>query len=295
MNDYSALAPAKLNLFLHVNGRRADGYHQLQSLFVMVNLCDKLDFTVRTDGVIRRVNHLAGIPEESDLVIKAAKLLQTYSQCKLGVDIYVDKTIPSGAGLGGGSSDAATTLMVLNHLWQCGLSQQTLAKLGLELGADVPFFIFGQSAIASGVGEQLTAFELKSQCYLILRPALSIPTALIFKDSDLKRDTTVLSDQQLQTLKVEIEQGRLVGHNDLEPIAFKLYPDLQTMISLLKQQGFTFRMTGSGSCFFMPCGNEQEGLMAKEKLLTLLSQSSLALPIENIFLVRTLRTHPIQA
>ncbi len=164
----SVKAPAKLNLFLHVTGRRANGYHELQSLFTLIDLTDTLHFTVRDDGLIRRTNEIVGLPEEDDLVVRAAKLLQQSTGTSLGVDISVEKVIPSGGGLGGGSSDAATTLMTLNSLWGIGLSQLKLIELGMQLGADVPFFIFGQTAIATGIGEQLKAFPLRPVYYLIL-------------------------------------------------------------------------------------------------------------------------------
>ncbi len=170
----SVKAPAKLNLFLHVTGRRANGYHELQSLFTLIDLTDTLHFTVRDDGLIRRTNEIVGLPEEDDLVVRAAKLLQQSTGTSLGVDISVEKVIPSGGGLGGGSSDAATTLMTLNSLWGIGLSQHKLIELGVQLGADVPFFIFGQTAIATGIGEQLKAFPLRPVYYLILLP-LSTP------------------------------------------------------------------------------------------------------------------------
>ena len=176
--DYPA--PAKLNLFLHVVGRRHDGYHRLQGAFALIDAADRLRFAVRADGEIRRVSELAGVPAESDLVIRAARLLKAETGTGLGADIEVEKTLPMGGGLGGGSSDAATTLIVLNHLWDTGLDRPALQALGVEIGADVPFFVYGRNAWVEGVGERLSPLHLPQAWYLVLVPPVSVPTREIF-------------------------------------------------------------------------------------------------------------------
>ena len=185
-------APAKLNLFLHVVGRREDGYHLLQTLFHFIDFGDTLHFTPREDGVVRRISVLDGVPEEQDLCVRAARLLQQECGCRMGVDISVEKRIPLGGGLGGGSSDAATTLLALNRLWQLGLSRQHLMQIGLSLGADVPVFIFGENAFAEGVGEQLQAYPLPDTWYVVLFPPVHVATAQIFAHPELTRDTISL-------------------------------------------------------------------------------------------------------
>lgn len=285
---FSVKAPAKLNLFLHVTGRRVNGYHELQSLFTLIDLTDTLHFVVRDDGIIRRTNDIEGLDAEDDLVIRAARLLQQSAATPLGVDITLEKVIPSGAGLGGGSSDAATTLMSLNALWDIGLSQQELIDLGVQLGADVPFFIFGQTAIAKGIGEQLQAFPLQPVYYLILRPNLAIPTPLIFKDEGLVRNSPVLSDATLQEGRTHWEQAKFFARNDLEPVALRLFPELADLINDLKEAGFAFRMTGSGSCFFMPCLSKSEAETAKQTVMQWIAEHKPTLSVEQLFVVKGL-------
>ena len=185
----NCLAPAKLNLFLHITGRRADGYHALQTVFQLLDWGDLLHFTRRDDGVIARKTDVPGVPEADDLVVRAARLLQATTGCPLGVDVEIDKILPMGAGLGGGSSDAATTLLALNRLWGVGLSRQALQDLALKLGADVPFFVFGQNAFAEGVGEALQAVDLPKRFFLVVTPAVHVPTAAIFSEKALTRDS----------------------------------------------------------------------------------------------------------
>jgi 4-diphosphocytidyl-2-C-methyl-D-erythritol kinase len=233
-------APAKLNLFLHVTGRRADGYHLLQSAFRLLDWGDTLDFALRDDGRIRRLNALPGVPEEADLVVRAARHLQQASACKLGVDITVHKRLPMGGGLGGGSSDAATTLMALNRLWNTGLDHDQLRTLGLKLGADVPFFIFGRDAFVEGVGEVLQALDLPPAHYVIIAPAISVPTAEIFSSPDLTRNTPAVKVRDLTLSRT---------FNDLQPVACALYPEVAEAISWLERFAPT-RMTGSGACVF---------------------------------------------
>ncbi len=284
----SVKAPAKLNLFLHVTGRRANGYHELQSLFTLIDLTDTLHFTVRDDGLIRRTNEIVGLPEEDDLVVRAAKLLQQSTGTSLGVDISVEKVIPSGGGLGGGSSDAATTLMTLNSLWGIGLSQHKLIELGVQLGADVPFFIFGQTAIATGIGEQLKAFPLRPVYYLILRPNLAIPTPLIFKDEGLVRNSPVLDDMVLREGRAQWEQAKFFARNDLEPVALRLFPALANLINDLKEAGFAFRMTGSGSCFFMPFLSLEGVEATKQAVEQWLIEHKPSLSVEQLFVAKGL-------
>ncbi|MFM2440966.1 MAG: hypothetical protein RLZZ349_693, partial [Pseudomonadota bacterium] len=189
MQDFqSFLAPAKINLFLHITGQRADGYHLLQTVFRLLDFYDTIQLKPTQDGAIKRVNDIAGVPEAQDLCVRAAKLLQQYSQSRLGVEIIVEKRIPMGGGLGGGSSDAATVLMALNRLWQLNLSRAELLSLGLQLGADVPFFIYGTNAWAEGVGEQLQTISLKEAYYLVLTPNVHVSTAQIFANKQLTKN-----------------------------------------------------------------------------------------------------------
>lgn len=238
-------APAKLNLFLHVIGRRPDGYHRLQSVFRLLDWHDELTFELRTDNHIKRSTNLPGVPAEQDLVVRAARLLQTQTQCRLGADIAVDKRLPMGGGLGGGSSDAATTLIALNRLWRTGLSRQHLARLGLSLGADVPFFIFGRDAFVEGVGETLTPVTLDPACYVVLSPQVEVPTQQIFTSNQLTRNTEPIriSDFALRPTR-----------NDLQPVACMLYPEVAAAIVWLDQFA-PARMTGSGACVFAQVGD----------------------------------------
>lgn len=183
------LAPAKLNLFLHITGRRPDGYHALQSVFQLLDWGDRLHFTLRDDGKVSRVTDVPGVPEESDLVVRAASLLKAHAGATLGVDIEIDKRLPMGAGLGGGSSDAATTLLALNRLWRLDLPRTTLQSLAVKLGADVPFFVFGKNAFAEGIGEALQAVELPARWFLVVTPRVHVPTAAIFSEKSLTRDS----------------------------------------------------------------------------------------------------------
>ncbi|ABR88561.1 4-diphosphocytidyl-2-C-methyl-D-erythritol kinase [Janthinobacterium sp. Marseille] len=249
-------APAKLNLFLHVTGRRADGYHLLQSVFQLIDRGDVLHFATRDDNLIQRTTDLPGVPAESDLVVRAAKLLQTVATEKnpaknFGADIAVEKKLPMGGGLGGGSSDAATTLLALNHLWQTGLSRAELMALGLQLGADVPFFIFGQNAFAEGIGEALVEVETPDRWFVVIEPGVSVPTPQIFSSTELTRDT--------KPVKISDFSGaqESFGKNDLQVVAEKLFPPIAEAIQWLGQYGDA-RMTGSGACVFCPFEQEQQ-------------------------------------
>lgn len=241
-------APAKLNLFLHVVGRRADGYHLLQTAFRLLDWGDTLDFALRTDGRIRRVNEVPGVAEADDLVVRAALLLQARTGSTLGADITVHKVLPMGGGIGGGSSDAATTLIALNRLWGCGLSRAELQALGLTLGADVPVFIFGQDAFAEGVGEALQPLGLPPAWYVVISPGVSVPTAEIFSAKDLTRNTAPIrmADFAASTTR-----------NDLQAVACSRYPEVQRAIDWLDAHA-PASMTGSGACVFAEVPSEAE-------------------------------------
>lgn len=239
------LAPAKLNLFLHVVGRRPDGYHLLQTVFQLLDHGDILHFETREDGVICRITEVPGVDADSDLVVRAARLLQATlpQDRRLGANIAIEKKLPMGGGLGGGSSDAATTLLALNHLWQAGLTRQQLMDLGLQLGADVPFFIFGQNAFAGGVGEELSAVSTPDGWYVVIEPGVSVPTPTIFSAKELTRDTKPVRIMDFSSAPVGF------GKNDLQDVAVTLFPDIAEAIAWLTQYGAA-RMTGSGACVF---------------------------------------------
>lgn len=233
-------APAKLNLCLHIVGRRADGYHLLQSAFQFIDLCDELRFYHRPPGVIERAAGPAEVVAEQDLVVRAARLLAATANVTYGVAIELAKRIPMQAGLGGGSSDAATTLVALNHLWQCGLSIDQLAELGLRLGADVPIFVRGQAAWAEGIGEILTPVEFPELYYLVIQPPVSVSTAEIFQASELTRDTP------LTTIRAFLAGG---GHNDCTSTVRARYPAVAQALDWLSLYGEA-RLTGTGACVF---------------------------------------------
>lgn len=234
-------APAKLNLFLHVVGRRADGYHLLQTVFRFIDRADLLRFAPRNDGEIVLATPIPGVPPETDLTVRAARLLQEASGCRQGATIHLDKRLPMGGGLGGGSSDAATVLLALNHLWQAGLSRPTLEKIGLTLGADVPVFVHGRNTFAEGVGEAFTDIDLPAETYLILHPGVHVPTPAIFGAPELKRDTPAIAPTGWQ-------HGQ--GQNDLEPVACARFPLVAEHLAWLKQYAPNAMMTGSGACVF---------------------------------------------
>jgi len=256
-------APAKLNLFLHVTGRRADGYHELQSVFVPVGLADTLDLASRTDGVVERTGDIIGDPE-SDLSVRAARLLQRHAGVALGVSIQVEKAIPAGSGMGGGSSDAATTLLALNRLWNLGWPRSRLAALALELGADVPFFLGAGPAFVEGIGERLTPVAVAPAWYAVIHPQVHVSTAEIFTDSGLTRDTkltTIAAFSAAQDASsaaspsTSTESRALFGNNDLQAVATRRAPEIQAALEHLSRFG-TARMTGSGSAVFAPFGTE---------------------------------------
>lgn len=241
-------APAKLNLFLHITGRRADGYHDLQTLFQFLDYADELSFALRKDGEIRLHSQLRDVAHDSNLIVKAARQLQHASGCRLGADIWLDKHLPMGGGLGGGSSDAATTLLGLNHLWQLGWDKDRLAILGLSLGADVPVFVHGHAAFAEGVGEKLTAVELDEPWFLVAIPQVTVSTAEVFSDPELTRDTPA---NKLRSL---LEGG---GRNDCQPVVQKRYREVDNALILLNKF-VPARLTGTGACVFGSFPNEDD-------------------------------------
>lgn len=250
-------APAKLNLFLSITGRRPDGYHNLQTLFQFVDYGDTLSFSPSADGELHLTPTLVGVPPEQNLIIKAARLLQAI-QIKatgrtLGARIHLTKRLPMGGGLGGGSSDAATTLVALNHLWQLNISTDTLAELGVSLGADVPVFVRGFAAFAEGIGEQLMPATPAEPWYLVLCPQVEISTAAIFNDSELPRNSPALSLQQWLSSP---------WHNDCEPLVKKRHPEVAKLLSWLLEYAPS-RMTGTGACIFASFESQQ----AAEKIL----------------------------
>jgi 4-diphosphocytidyl-2-C-methyl-D-erythritol kinase len=236
-------APAKLNLWLHVNGRREDGYHLLQTVFHLLDWGDRLVLRRREDGRIVRQGGLAEVTEEDDLAIRAARLLQAESGIDAGADIEVEKRIPAGAGLGGGSSDAATVLLGLNRLWGLEWPVRRLAGLGLHLGADVPVFVAGRSAFAEGVGEALTPVDLPEQWYVVVWPGIPVATAAVFQAPELTRNTPALTISALS--------GTPETRNDLQPVAIRLCPAIGESLAWLSQWGQA-RMSGSGSAVFLP-------------------------------------------
>ena len=246
--DTAYPAPAKLNLMLRVTGRRADGYHLLQTVFRCIDYGDTLRFAVREDGAITRRNDVAGVPEADDLTLRAARLLQRAASTRLGADIALEKRLPLGGGLGGGSSDAATTLIVLNRLWGLDLQRPRLQELALELGADVPVFVFGESALGEGIGEKLIPLALPPAWYLVLFPPVSVATARIFQDSDLKRDSNPIRIPPFSDV---------ARNNDLEPVVCRHYPEVARHLAWLKQFGAAL-MTGSGACVFAEFSTEAE-------------------------------------
>lgn len=252
-------APAKLNLFLHVTGRRNDGYHLLQTVFRLLDFSDQLRFNLRRDGVIKLHNPIAGVPEDNDLCIRAAKLLQQESGVNQGVEIFLTKRIPLGGGLGGGSSDAATTLLALNHLWNLNFNKNQLIELGLQLGADVPVFIFGENAFAEGVGEKLVPITLPPAWYLVLIPPLHVSTAEVFSSKELTRNTIPIKIPPFSIWQ---------GHNDLESVVCQKYPEVAVYLKWLKQLKNTTiaAMSGSGACVFAEFETESAARAAFAKL-----------------------------
>ena len=233
-------APAKLNLMLHILGRRADGYHELQTLFQFLDFGDELGFAVRADGAIRLHSDIPGVAHDSNLIVRAARALQQQTGCALGADIWLNKRLPMGGGIGGGSSDAATTLLGLNHLWQLHWDEERLAGLGLSLGADVPVFVRGRAAFAEGVGEKLTPVTLSEPWFLVAIPQVLVSTVEVFSDPELTRDTPPIKVRSL------LEGG---SRNDCQPVVEKRYPEVRNALILLNKF-VSAKLTGTGACVF---------------------------------------------
>jgi 4-diphosphocytidyl-2-C-methyl-D-erythritol kinase len=241
-------APAKLNLFLHVVARRPDGYHDLQTLFQLIDLADDIRIQVRADAVIERQAGPAGVPPEADLGVRAARALQAAAGIRQGASLSVTKRIPMGGGLGGGSSDAATVLVALNQMWKCGLNQDDLAAIGVKLGADVPVFVRGHSAWAEGRGERLTAVQLPERWFALLHPQVHVPTAALFQAPELTRNSPPI------TMGGYLQSG---GRNDFEPVVRTRYPEVARALDWLGHFA-PARLTGTGSCIFAPCATQDE-------------------------------------
>ncbi len=256
MRTLTLPAPAKLNLMLHILGRRADGYHELQTLFQFLDHGDELTFTLRGDGQIRLLTELPGVDHDSNLIVRAARLLQTETACRQGADIQLTKRLPMGGGIGGGSSDAATTLVGLNQLWQLQCSEERLAELGLCLGADVPVFVRGRAAFAEGVGERLQPVQLSEPWFLVIAPQVSVSTAEIFSDPELTRNTPAITVRSL------LAGG---GRNDCQPVVEKRYPEVRNALSLLGKF-VPARMTGTGACVFGSFPNKGEADKVRRQL-----------------------------
>jgi 4-diphosphocytidyl-2-C-methyl-D-erythritol kinase len=241
-------APAKLNLFLHVTGRRADGYHDLQTVFQLIDLADDIHIQLRPDGLIERPVGPEGVPPEADLLVKAARALQAATASRLGANLSVTKRIPMGGGLGGGSSDAATVLVALNEMWECGLNENDLAAIGVKLGADVPVFVRGRTAWAEGRGERLTPLELPQTWFALVHPQVHVPTATVFQAPELTRNSPPI------TMGGFLQSG---GRNDFEPVVRARYPQVAHALDWLGQMA-PARLTGTGSCIFAPCASLNE-------------------------------------
>ncbi len=279
---YDIPAPAKLNLFLHITGRRQDGYHLLQSVFALIDWADTLHFAVRADGDISREDLTWTLPQ-TDLVVRAARALQQATHCTMGVHIGIAKHIPAQAGMGGGSSDAASTLLALNRLWNLNLPLKSLQALGLQLGADVSFFLGGRPSWVEGIGEILTPVTLPAARFVVVKPLNGLDTSRIFSDPDLKRDTepAIISGFTADTPENIFSYGR----NDLQAVAQKLCPGVTQALDWLKARGLSGRMTGSGSAVFayVPAERACDDLVAP-------SEPSSALQVN---LCRSLEVHPL--
>lgn len=304
---YDVPAPAKINLFLHVIGRRDDGYHLLQTAFRFIGLYDTLHFDVRDDGlIVREGQQIAGLAAEDDLVVRAARALQQATGTKQGAQIHYTKNIPSGGGLGGGSSDAATTLIALNRLWKTKLSREALMRLGLSLGADVPVFIYGQPAFAEGIGEVFTPLTLPERAYLVVQPTQNVPTHGIFSSPDLTRDSpsvtmSVFADWYTinapqKTLPHGNIAGGFFGRNDLESVVFAGYPSVKNTAIWLKQQGINARMSGSGACFFVEFVTIEQAAVCQQEIIgkMLTRENDNAAEIQNAWACPGLFDHPLR-
>jgi len=281
-------APAKLNLFLHVTGRRPDGYHLLETVFELVDLCDRVDLRRLDDGTIRLAEAPASWSADDDLAMRAARLLAAETGCRFGVEIGLRKRVPVGGGLGGGSSDAATVLLGLNRLWRLALPRDRLQAIALRLGADVPAFVFGSRAFARGVGEELVAIDASPAWYVVAAPRVQVPTAQVFGCAKLTRNT--------KPIKIfGLSRGRFVhrGKNDLEPVVLAAWPQVAEALQALRvaadaagADGHLARMTGSGACVFCPVADESVAESIRQRLGRL--------AIGQVYIVRSLERHPLR-
>ncbi|WGS50317.1 4-(cytidine 5'-diphospho)-2-C-methyl-D-erythritol kinase [Paraburkholderia sp. D15] len=260
------LAPAKLNLFLHITGRRPDGYHTLQTVFQLLDWGDTLHFQRRDDGLITRSTDIANVPAEHDLTVRAATLLKTHTGSSEGVDIAIDKRLPMGGGLGGGSSDAATTLLALNRLWKLNVPRLELQHLALKLGADVPFFVFGKNAFAEGVGEALDVVQLPPRHFLVVTPRVQVPTAAIFSEKALTRDSKplIITDFPAE-LSCNTEWPESFGRNDMQPVVVGKYAEVAQVLRWFENVA-PARMSGSGASVFAAFRSRVEAEAAQAKL-----------------------------
>lgn len=270
------LAPAKLNLFLHVVNKRTDGYHNIQTVFQLISLYDHIFIKTNSSGNVRRISDHYGIQEYDDLTIKAAQILKPFCENQSGADIFIKKNIPMGGGLGGGSSDAATTLIALNALWQCHLSQKKLQELAVKLGADVPFFVFGQNAWAEGIGEKLMPFSIAMRDYLVIAPNETVSTREVFESLELTKDRIPL---KIAGFSDELDLKNLA--NDLEKGVLKKFKGISVAFDWLNQFGQA-KMTGSGSCIFIPLNSIDIG----KEILDKKPQDTIG------FIVKGLNSHP---
>ncbi|ASV97286.1 4-(cytidine 5'-diphospho)-2-C-methyl-D-erythritol kinase [Paraburkholderia aromaticivorans] len=260
------LAPAKLNLFLHITGRRPDGYHTLQTVFQLLDWGDTLHFTRRDDGLITRRTEIADVPPEHDLTVRAATLLKAHTGSPEGVDIEIDKRLPMGAGLGGGSSDAATTLLALNRLWKLNLPRLELQALALKLGADVPFFVFGKNAFAQGVGEALDVVQLPPRHFLVVTPRVHVPTAAIFSEKALTRDSKPLTIMDFPAeLSCNTEWPESFGRNDMQQVVVGKYAEVAQVLRWFENVA-PARMSGSGASVFAAFRSKAEAEAVQAKL-----------------------------
>jgi 4-diphosphocytidyl-2-C-methyl-D-erythritol kinase len=260
--DYPA--PAKLNLFLHIVGRLPNGYHLLQSVFTPIDLCDRIRIQVRDDGIIERASDVAGVDAGDDLTLRAARLLQDASGTRMGATIELDKVIPVGGGLGGGSSDAATVLMVLNRLWKAGFDDEALGEIGLSLGADVPFFVQGEPSWAEGIGDRVTPFELPPAWFVILAPSVAVPTPAIYAAPELTRNTEPLKMEDFSAHPPDFLTDPRFG-NDMQAVVVARYPEVREHLAWLAQHA-NARMTGSGGCVFAAFASREAAQQVLDQL-----------------------------
>ncbi|MEM5341813.1 4-(cytidine 5'-diphospho)-2-C-methyl-D-erythritol kinase [Paraburkholderia azotifigens] len=277
------LAPAKLNLFLHITGRLPNGYHALQTVFQLLDWGDTLHFTRRDDGTITRGTEIADVPADTDLTVRAAKLLKEHTGTRLGVNIEIDKRLPMGAGLGGGSSDAATTLLALNRLWKLNVPRAELQSLAVKLGADVPFFVFGKNAFAEGIGEELEQVQLPPRHFLVVTPRVHVPTSAIFSEKDLTRDTKALTIADfLAQVSCSAGWPDSFGQNDMQQVVARKYAEVAQVLRWFDNIA-PARMTGSGASVFAAFHSKDEAVAAQAKL-----------PVEwNSAVTASLDTHPL--